>query len=117
MNLEKNCIFCQIIRAEIPCSKVYEDDDLLAFNDINPIAPVHILVIPKLHISSLNEVDEKHSKILAKMLMLSKKLAKDFGIHESGFRTIINTGEDGGQTVFHLHLHLIGGKPQSWPHA
>jgi histidine triad (HIT) family protein len=117
MSSEENCLFCKIIRGEIPCSKVFEDEDLLAFRDIHPIAPVHILIIPKVHISSLNESEEEHTDLLGKLLLRAKKLASDLGISKSGYRTIINTGEDGGQTVFHLHLHLIGGEAQTWPHA
>ena len=104
-----NCIFCKIARREIPSNKIYEDEEILAFNDINPAAPVHFLLIPKLHIDSLAEVQENHQNLLGKMLLLTQKLATAQGCEE-GFRTIINTGRVGGQEVFHLHFHIIGGR-------
>lgn len=104
-----NCIFCKIARREIPSNKTYEDEDVLAFNDINPVAPVHFLLIPKLHIDSLADTQDNHRDLLGKMLLLAPKLAKEQGC-EDGFRTIINTGRVGGQEVFHLHFHIIGGR-------
>ncbi|MDO8894303.1 histidine triad nucleotide-binding protein [Nitrosomonas sp.] len=104
-----NCIFCKIARREIPSNKIYEDEEILAFNDINPAAPVHFLLIPKLHIESLADVQDSHQNLLGKMLLLAQKLAKEQGCEE-GFRTIINTGRVGGQEVFHLHFHIIGGR-------
>jgi histidine triad (HIT) family protein len=103
-----NCLFCKIVRGEIPCRKVYEDDEVLAFHDINPVAPVHFMLIPKLHLASLADADESHAALLAKMLLLAPKLAKEQGL-DDGFRTVINTGKGGGQEVFHLHVHVIGG--------
>ena len=103
-----NCIFCKIIRGEIPCRKVYEDDEMLAFHDINPVAPVHFMLIPKLHLASLAEAGEAHAAMLGRMLLLAPRLAKEQGL-ENGFRTVINTGKGGGQEVFHLHIHIIGG--------
>ncbi len=102
------CIFCKIVRGEIPSKKVYEDEFAYAFHDINPVAPVHLLLIPKLHIDSLATADESQATLLGKLLLLAAKLAKDHGLG-SGFRTAIHTGRDGGQIVFHLHLHIIGG--------
>lgn len=104
-----NCIFCKIIRKELPCNKIYEDEDLLAFNDIHPAAPVHFLLIPKLHIDSLAEIQDPHQNLLGKMLLLAPRLAKEQGC-DDGFRTIINTGRVGGQEVLHLHFHVIGGR-------
>ncbi|SFP67337.1 histidine triad (HIT) family protein [Nitrosomonas cryotolerans] len=104
-----SCIFCKIIQGEIPAKKLYEDEDVLAFNDIHPAAPVHILLIPKLHIAALTEVDDIHQRLLGKMLLLTPQLASKQGCTD-GFRTIINTGRVGGQEVFHLHFHIIGGK-------
>ncbi|MCH9639347.1 MAG: histidine triad nucleotide-binding protein [Betaproteobacteria bacterium] len=104
-----NCIFCKIVRDEIPAKKIHEDDDIIAFNDINPAAPVHILLIPKQHIASLSETEELHRDLLGKMLLSIPKLARDQGCTD-GYRTIINTGHVGGQEVFHLHIHIIGGK-------
>ncbi|MDH5479841.1 MAG: histidine triad nucleotide-binding protein [Nitrosomonas sp.] len=104
-----NCLFCKIVRDEIPAKKIYEDNDLIAFNDINPAAPIHFLIIPRMHISSLVECEDSHQDLLGKMLLFAPKLAKEQGCTE-GFRTIINTGRVGGQEVFHLHIHIIGGK-------
>lgn len=106
--MSDNCLFCKIVRGEIPSSKVYEDDELFAFHDIHPVAPVHFMLIPKLHIASLQQADGSHAALLGKMLLLAPKLAQEQGLH-NGFRTVINTGEGGGQEVFHLHIHIIGG--------
>ena len=103
-----DCIFCRIARSEIPCSMVYEDDEVLAFHDINPVAPVHFMLVPKLHLASLAEAQDTHAALLGKMLLLAPRLAKEQGL-ENGFRTVINTGKGGGQEVFHLHIRIIGG--------
>jgi histidine triad (HIT) family protein len=103
-----DCIFCKIAHGEIPCRKVYEDDEVLAFHDIHPAAPVHFMLVPKLHIASLMQAEESHSVLLGKMLLLAPKLAQEQGL-DNGFRTVINTGKGGGQEVFHLHIHVIGG--------
>lgn len=105
-----DCIFCKIVRGEIPSATVYEDDDVLAFNDIKPVAPVHFLIIPKIHLASLADAEEKHAALLSKMLLLAPRLAREQGLRD-GFKTAINTGKGGGQLVFHLHLHVIGGGP------
>ena len=102
-----DCIFCKIINKEIPASVVYEDDDFLAFKDINPIDKVHILIIPKNHIESLIQCDKKNELMLGKMLLLGKKIAQDQGL--KGYRTMINSGAEGGQEVFHIHFHIYGG--------
>lgn len=107
--MSNNCIFCKIARGEIPCKKVYEDDEVLAFHDINPVAPVHFMLVPKLHLASLLDVEETHAALLGKMLLLVSKLAREQGL-ENGFRTVINSGKGGGQEVFHLHIHVIGGR-------
>lgn len=104
-----NCIFCKIVRGEIPSKKVYEDTDVLAFHDVHPVAPVHFMLVPKLHIDSLADVEEQHQDLLGKMLLLVSRLAKKQGCTD-GFRTVINTGHVGGQEVYHLHIHIIGGK-------
>ncbi|MFA5825168.1 MAG: histidine triad nucleotide-binding protein [Gallionellaceae bacterium] len=106
--MSSDCLFCKIARGEIPSKKVYEDDELFAFHDIHPAAPVHFMLIPKLHLSSLLEADERHVALLGRMLILAPKLAKEQGL-ENGFRTVINSGKGGGQEVFHLHIHIIGG--------
>ncbi|MFA6921679.1 MAG: histidine triad nucleotide-binding protein [Gallionella sp.] len=103
-----DCLFCRIVRGEIPCTKVYEDDGVLAFHDIHPVAPVHFMLIPKLHLDSLAQVEDKHAALLGRMLVLVPKLAIEQGL-DGGFRTVINTGSGGGQEVFHLHVHVIGG--------
>ena len=103
-----DCLFCKIARGEIPSRKIYEDDEVFAFHDINPVAPVHFMLIPKVHFASLAEAEEKHAALLGKMLLLAPKLALEQGL-ENGFRTVINTGAGGGQEVFHLHVHVIGG--------
>ncbi|NOS95203.1 MAG: histidine triad nucleotide-binding protein [Methylotenera sp.] len=105
--MSADCIFCKIVSGDIPSKKVYEDEDLIVFNDIHPIAPVHFLIVPKLHIESLLNCDGQHQALLGKMLLLAPKLAKEQGL--SGFRTMINTGHAGGQEVFHLHVHVFGG--------
>lgn len=103
-----DCLFCKIVAGEIPAEKVYEDDELLAFRDISPKAAVHILLIPKGHVASMDELDESHDGVMARLLRRLPILAKEQGL-DSGFRTIINTGPGGGQEVFHLHAHLLGG--------
>jgi histidine triad (HIT) family protein len=104
-----DCIFCNIIAGKIPCNRVHEDEDIFAFHDIHPVAPVHFMVIPRLHIASLAEVDLSHRMLLGKMLALGSKLAIGQGCGD-GWRTIINTGRVGRQEVYHLHIHIIGGK-------
>jgi histidine triad (HIT) family protein len=103
-----DCIFCKIVAGDIPCRKVYEDDDVLAFHDIHPVAPVHFMIVPKLHVASLDHCEAGHQALLGKILLLAAKLAREQGLTD-GFRTIINTGRGGGQEVFHLHVHIIGG--------
>jgi histidine triad (HIT) family protein len=103
-----DCIFCRIARGEIPSRKVYEDDEVFAFHDINPVAPVHFMLIPKRHLDSLAQAGEADAALLGRMLTLAPRLAKEQGL-DNGFRTVINTGKGGGQEVFHLHIHIIGG--------
>ena len=104
-----NCLFCKIIKGEIPSNKVYEDDEILAFKDINPIAPVHILVIPKKHISCAKDIEPEDEALIGKMFTVINKIADEFKL-ENGYRIINNCGKDGGQEVMHLHFHLLGGK-------
>ena len=103
-----DCVFCKIARGEISSKKVYEDEDLFAFHDINPVAPVHFMIIPKQHIASLNEADTSHQAILGKLMAKLGELARSQGLTD-GFRTIINTGRVGRQEVYHLHVHILGG--------
>ncbi len=104
------CIFCKIVKGEIPADRVYEDGKYMAFKDINPKAPVHILIIPKEHIGYLSEIDESNKYIIGDMAIIANKIAKDTGIDKSGYRIVINNGPDSGQEVFHIHMHLLGGK-------
>ena len=106
----EDCTFCKIIKGEIPSEKVYEDEDILAFKDINPAAPIHILVIPKKHIATLMEVSKEDSNIMSKILETIQKIAKQLGIEENGFRLIANCGPDSGQEVMHIHFHLLAGR-------
>ena len=110
-----DCLFCKIINGDIPCSKVYEDETVLAFRDIEPQAPTHILIIPKEHIKSAAEITCENSAVIAHIFEVAAKIAKDEGIAESGYRIVNNCGEDGGQTVGHLHFHLLGGRSLQWP--
>jgi histidine triad (HIT) family protein len=105
----ENCIFCKIINGDIPSSIVYEDDNVFAFNDIHPAAPVHVLIIPKVHIASLREINADNAEVLVHIHNAANKIAEKLGIADKGFRLISNCGPDAGQTVFHLHYHLIGG--------
>jgi len=112
MSADPNCLFCKIIAGQIPSKKAYEDEDLLAFHDIHPWAPVHVLVIPKTHIATLSDVGPEHDALLGRMLALAPRLMKELGV-VNGFRTLINTGADGRQEVHHLHMHVMGG-PRPW---
>ena len=107
--MDENCLFCKIIKGEIPSSKVYEDEEILAFNDIQPVAPIHVLVIPKKHISSLAEMKEGEEKIISKIYKVINEIAEKQGFKENGDRVIVNCGKDGGQEVGHLHFHLLAG--------
>jgi histidine triad (HIT) family protein len=112
MSADPNCIFCKIVAGKVPARKVFEDDGLLAFHDINPWAPVHVLIIPKLHLATLSDTNSEHQALLGRMLLLAPQLMKELGV-QNGFRTVINTGPDGGQEVYHLHMHVMGG-PRPW---
>ncbi len=109
------CLFCKIARKEIPSKTVFEDDELYAFHDINPGAPVHVLVVPKRHIVGLADATAEDQELLGKLLASAKRVADATGIRESGFRTVFNSGPDAGQSVFHLHMHVLGGRAMAWP--
>ncbi len=109
------CLFCKMVSGVIPCDKVHENENVLAFRDIDPKAPTHILIIPKKHITTLNEINKSDQDLLGELLLTAKKIAKDEGINTSGYRTVFNCNSDGGQTVFHIHMHLLGGRPMAWP--
>lgn len=110
-----DCLFCKIIAGEIPCDKVYEDERILAFNDIDPQAPVHFLVIPKEHIKSANDISSENSSVIAYIYEAIAKIAKEKGIADKGYRIVNNCGEHGGQTVGHLHFHVLAGRNIGWP--
>ena len=110
-----DCLFCRIVNREIPASIVYEDDRVLAFNDINPQAPTHVLVVPKRHIASLNDLSADDDRIVGEVVRRAAAIAEERGISAGGFRTVFNTNRGAGQTVFHVHLHLLGGRNMSWP--
>ncbi len=112
---DNNCLFCRIIAGEIPANKVYEDDLALAFRDINPQAPTHVLIVPKKHIASLSEASQDDQALLGNLTLVAAKLASQLGIDQSGYRTVINTGAGAGQSVWHIHVHLLGGRALGWP--
>lgn len=109
------CLFCSLAEKEIPANIVYEDDNVVAFRDINPQAPTHILIIPRKHIAGNLDITEADAALVGKMIIVAGKLAKEEGIDKSGFRTVFNCGQNAGQWVFHLHLHLLGGRKLNWP--
>lgn len=110
-----DCIFCKIASGDIPASKVYEDEEVLAFHDIQPMAPVHVLIIPKEHIESVSALTRDEDELLCHMIAVARRVAREMGVAETGYRLVSNVGADGGQTVPHLHLHLIGGRSLAWP--
>ena len=109
------CLFCQIVEGAIPAKKLYEDDHVMAFEDINPQARVHILVIPKRHVVSLDDTQDSDTALLGQLMVVCAKMARERGIVESGYRVVTNTGREAGQSVFHLHLHVLGGRSFTWP--
>ena len=113
--MSQECIFCKIVAGEIPASKVYDDDQVLAFNDINPQAPTHVLVIPKRHIESLATVAPEDGQLLGLLLTTASRLARETGLAERGYRVVLNIGQDGGMAVYHLHAHILGGRRMDWP--
>lgn len=111
----EGCLFCKIIKKEIPAQIVYENENLVAFTDINAQAPIHILLIPREHFSSLNQIPEEKKNILAELLLAARQIAKEKGISERGYRIVLNTEKESGQAVFHIHFHLLGGRQMTWP--
>lgn len=110
-----SCLFCNIIKGNIPADKLYEDSEVLAFRDINPQAPTHILIIPKLHIETINDADNKDELLLGKMILTAKKLSAKEGFAQEGYRLVFNVNRNGGQEVGHIHLHVLGGRQMTWP--
>ena len=113
--MSDDCIFCKISKKEIPSDIVYEDNEIIAFKDIRPQAPVHILIIPKKHIPYIANIEEEDIPLIGKLIFTAKKIARSLGIDESGYRLVFNNGSDAGQEVFHIHLHLLGGRKFKWP--
>jgi histidine triad (HIT) family protein len=111
----QDCLFCKIASGAIPSRRQYEDERFFAFHDISPQAPIHLLVIPKEHIATLDDLEERHSDLLGGMMTLLPRLARDLGISETGYRVVANCREGAGQSVFHVHFHLLGGRPMRWP--
>ena len=110
-----NCLFCKIANGEMKADIVYEDDDVIAFRDIHPQAPTHILCIPRAHVSTLNDLDESQATLSGKLILAAGKIAKQLGFAEDGYRVVMNCNSQGGQTVFHIHLHLLAGRQMTWP--
>ena len=109
------CLFCKMVSGQIKPNTVYEDSDVLAFKDINPQAPVHVLIIPKKHITTLNDLGTEHAELVGKLYLAAAKVAKQSGVADSGYRTVMNCNADAGQSVWHVHLHLLGGRLMHWP--
>lgn len=110
-----DCLFCKLVAGEIPATVLYQDDDVIAFEDIMPQAPHHFLVIPKRHISTLNDLGENDAALVGKLPIVASRLAAEKGIHQDGFRVVMNCNEQGGQTVYHIHMHVLGGRQMEWP--
>lgn len=110
-----DCLFCKMVAGEIKPTTVYEDEDVLAFRDLNPQAPTHVLVIPKIHISTINDVQPDHAALVGKLFLAAQKVAAADGIAERGYRTVMNCNREAGQSVFHIHLHVLGGRGMHWP--
>ncbi len=110
-----DCVFCGIARKQVPATVLYEDRDVMAFRDLRPQAPIHLLVIPKQHLASLAEAGPAHRDLLGNLLLIGSRLAREQGLTENGFRVVLNTGRNGGQSVSHLHLHVLGGRAMGWP--
>jgi histidine triad (HIT) family protein len=113
--MDENCLFCKIVSGAIPATKVHEDDTCIAFNDITPQAPTHILIIPREHVDSLDTATADDKETIGHLLLAAARIARDKGFSEDGYRVVINTNRDGGQTVFHLHVHLLAGRPFIFP--
>ncbi len=110
-----DCLFCKMVSGEIEPDLVYEDDEVIAFRDINPQAPTHVLVVPREHIATLNDLQPRHAELVGRMFLAAKEVARKEGIEQRGYRTVINCNREAGQSVFHLHLHVLGGRAMGWP--
>jgi histidine triad (HIT) family protein len=109
------CLFCNILEKKVPADVVFENDHALAFRDVRPVAPSHVLVIPKKHIAAIHELEAEHVEAMGQVMLAARKVADQLGLVDDGFRVVINDGEDAGQTVFHIHAHVLGGRPMTWP--
>ncbi len=110
-----DCLFCKMIAGKIPTDSVYQDEHVFAFRDINPQAPLHVLIVPKIHIATLNDLQQEHSLLIGHLFTAAKKIAEDEGVADSGYRTVINCNAEAGQSVYHIHLHLLAGRQMHWP--
>ena len=110
-----DCLFCKMVSGEITPDSVYEDDDVLAFRDIDPQAPTHVLIVPKQHVATINDLNPGNAELIGKMMLAAARVAQQEGFAEQGYRTLVNCNADGGQTVFHIHMHLLGGRVMGWP--
>lgn len=110
-----DCLFCKIVHGDIPASLVFESEDLLAFRDIQPQAPTHILIIPKKHIATVNDITDSEEQLVGRMVLAAKAIAQDEGLEKAGYRLVFNVNSGGGQAVYHIHLHLLGGRQMTWP--
>jgi histidine triad (HIT) family protein len=113
--LSTACLFCKIVAKQLPSQVVYEDDQVVAFRDIRPVAPAHVLIVPREHFEGLDAAKPEHAQVIGHALLTAAKIARDLGVAQSGYRTVINQGEHAGQSVFHLHVHLLGGRDFTWP--
>lgn len=113
--MEETCLFCRIIAGSIPARLAHEDDEALAFHDIDPRAPVHVLIVPRRHIAAVDSLDDKDAAVMGRLLLVARRLARELGVADSGYRLVINNGADAGQSVAHIHMHLLGGRPLKWP--
>ena len=110
-----DCLFCKIAAGELPSNKVYEDENVFAFHDLNPKAPTHVLIIPRQHIATINDIQPENSALVGQLYLTAKQIAQDMGFSDAGYRVVMNCNQDAGQTVFHIHLHLLGGRQLGWP--
>ena len=113
--MEESCIFCRIIAGSIPAKLAHEDDQTLAFHDVDPRAPVHVLIVPRAHIAAVDRLGEADAELMGRLMLAARKLARELGVADSGYRLVVNNGADAGQSVDHIHMHLLGGRPLKWP--
>ncbi len=113
--MSEPCLFCRIARREVDAGVVFEDDAVMAFRDVNPQAPVHVLIIPKLHVATINDLREEHADLLSRLFLTAAKIARDHDVADEGYRLVVNCQEGAGQSVFHLHMHVLGGRQFKWP--